>query len=87
MIPFFNPWSWYIYNDKMPSMPTPEPKFVAKAAVVFLGVTALFGAAMFKIPMYMRHKFDSIDAFGISALAIIIVYFVLLYICLRKFCK
>ena len=86
---FINPWTWYIYNDKMPSLPPgkPEPKKDFKAVVVLMALSVLYIYGMLNLPMYMRHRFDSIDAWGVTALVLSIVYIALLYIFIRKVYK
>lgn len=78
---FINPWAWYIYNDKMPSLDFSEVKFNRREWLTLLShlaLTVLYLVGLFYLPTYMRHRYDSIDAWGITTVVLTILYAVLL---------
>lgn len=86
---FINPWTWYIYNDKMPSFPPPDdPWDVVKAFLVWAVLSAAFAVGMFYLPSYVRHATDNNwTLHGLTVISLVCVYTWLLIVLIKKVLK
>lgn len=87
---FINPWTYYIINDEMPSIPTnPDGnnKDLVKTILVWIILSILFIVSVCYVPWYVKKLTDSLGLFAISLIALISIYVCLLIFCLKKVLK
>jgi len=80
---FINPWTWHIYNDEMPTIDFSTKLRRNEWFIVlsYVLISALYIVGVCYLPMYFKHKYDSINAFGITLIALTILYVVLMIAC------